>query len=62
MLRSWMKAISIVITVVAMMALPLYAQQNTVVTGGLNGTVIDSTGAAVAGATVTITGPQGEPA
>src|SRR3954452_22471463 len=59
MLRSWMKAVSIVLTVVAMMALPLYAQQNTTVTGGLNGTVIDSTGAAVAGATVTITGPQG---
>jgi len=54
-----MKAVSIVLTVVAMMALPLYAQQNTTVTGGLNGTVIDSTGAAVAGATVTITGPQG---
>ena len=58
MLRS-LKAVSIVVMVVMLMALPLYAQQNTTVTGGLNGNVTDSTGAAVAGATVTITGPQG---
>jgi hypothetical protein len=54
-----MKAVSIVAAVVILMALPLAAQQNTTVTGGLNGSVIDSTSAAVAGATVTITGPQG---
>jgi hypothetical protein len=35
------------------------AQQSTTVTGGLNGTVVDSTGAVVADATVTISGPQG---
>ena len=35
------------------------AQQNTAVTGGLNGTVVDSTAAVVSGATVTLAGPQG---
>jgi len=40
--------------------LPLHAQQSSTVTGGLNGVVVDSTGAAVAGATVTLSGPQGK--
>lgn len=43
----------------ALAALPLVAQQTTAVTGGLNGTITDSTGALVMGATVTTTGPQG---
>ena len=59
MLRSWIKAVSIVAAVVILMTLPLAAQQAATITGGLNGTVTDSTSAAVAGATVTITGPQG---
>jgi hypothetical protein len=40
--------------------LPLHAQQSSTVTGGLNGVVVDSTGAVVAGATVTLSGPQGK--
>lgn len=40
-------------------AIPLAAQQTSTVTGGLNGTIVDSSGAVVAGATVTTTGPQG---
>lgn len=59
MLRSWIKAFSALVVVLTLMALPLAAQQSTTVTGGLNGTVVDSTGAVVAGATVTIAGPQG---
>ncbi len=39
--------------------LPLAAQQSTTVTGGLNGSVTDASGAVVSDATVTITGPQG---
>ena len=59
MLRSWIRFSFIAVAIVALMALPLGAQQAATITGGLNGTVIDSTGAAVAGATVTVTGPQG---
>ncbi len=44
---------------IVFLALPSIAQQTTAVTGGLNGTVVDSTGAVVAGAKVTATGPQG---
>ena len=45
---------------VALLGSPaLCAQQNTTVTGGLNGTVTDSSGAVVSGATITLTGPQG---
>lgn len=36
-----------------------YAQDQSAVTGGLNGTVTDPSGAAIVGAKVTITGPQG---
>jgi len=59
MSRSWIRFSCIVVAIVALMALPLAAQQAATITGGLNGTVTDSTSAAVAGATVTITGPQG---
>ena len=59
MLRSWMRVFAIVVAVATLMVLPLTAQQSTTVTGGLNGTVIDSTSAAVAGARVTVAGPQG---
>ncbi len=45
--------------VALLMAQPLCAQQSTSVTGGLSGTVTDSTSAVVADAKVTITGPQG---
>jgi hypothetical protein len=41
-------------------ATPMFAQQSTTITGGLNGVVIDSTSAVVADATVTIDGPQGK--
>jgi hypothetical protein len=54
-----MKTVLIAIAVVVLMALPLTAQQAATITGGLNGTITDSSGAAVAGTTVTITGPQG---
>ena len=43
----------------ALATLPLAAQQSTTVTGGLNGTITDTSGAVVPGATVTIQGPQG---
>ena len=59
MVRSWIKAAAFAISVVVLMALPLTAQQAATITGGLNGTVTDSSGATVAGANVTITGPQG---
>ena len=59
MVRSWIKQCSVVAAVMILMALPLIAQQSSTVTGGLNGAVIDSTSAAVQGATVTLTGPQG---
>ncbi len=39
--------------------LPLSAQDASSITGGLSGSVLDATGAAVAGASVTIVGPQG---
>ena len=58
MLR-WLKTSSAVAAVLTLMALPLAAQQNTAVTGGLNGVVVDSSGAAVEGAAVTLAGPQG---
>lgn len=45
--------------VLPLAATQMFAQQTTTVTGGLNGTVVDSTGAVVAGANVSITGPQG---
>ncbi len=35
------------------------AQQGSAVTGSLNGSVTDSSGALISGATVTLTGPQG---
>ncbi len=40
-------------------ATALLAQQNTTITGGLNGTVLDSTSAAVPDAKITLEGPQG---
>jgi Carboxypeptidase regulatory-like domain len=58
MLR-WLKTSSAVAALLTLMALPLAAQQNNAVSGGLNGVVVDSTGAAVEGATVTLQGPQG---
>lgn len=36
-----------------------FAQDQSAVTGGLNGSVTDPSGAAIVGAKVTITGPQG---
>ena len=57
-MRRWFNAVWITALVLAL-ALPLGAQQTQSVTGGLSGTVVDSTTAAVAGAKVTITGPQG---
>ncbi len=52
-------AVRMLLLVLPLAALPLFSQQTTTVTGGLNGTVVDSTGAVVAGATVTLVGPQG---
>ena len=58
-MRNWFKAFLALAVLLALAALPLMAQVNSTVTGGLNGTVVDSSGAVVAGATVTVTGPQG---
>ena len=52
-------AVRMLLLVLPLAALPLFSQQTNTVTGGLNGTVVDSTGAVVAGATVTLVGPQG---
>lgn len=52
-------AVRNLLLLVALATLPLLAQQTTSITGGLNGTVVDSGSAVVADATVTIKGPQG---
>jgi hypothetical protein len=52
-------AVRMLLFALTLAALPLLAQQSGTVTGGLNGTVVDSTSAVVAGATVTLIGPQG---
>ncbi len=58
-MRNWLRASCIPAVFLATLALPLAAQQSGALTGGLNGTVVDSSSAVVAGATVTATGPQG---
>lgn len=57
--RSLTTILPLLVAVIVLLSLPLSAQQSTTITGGLNGTVTDSSGAVVSGATVTITGPQG---
>ncbi|HEX4284749.1 MAG TPA: carboxypeptidase regulatory-like domain-containing protein [Terracidiphilus sp.] len=52
-------AVRILLCVLTLATLPLFAQQSTTVTGGLNGTVVDSTAAVVGDATITLAGPQG---
>jgi len=51
---------SLLLILLALAVVPAFAQQSTTVTGGLNGVVVDSSGAVVAGATVTLAGPQGK--
>ena len=58
-MRHWINSIAVVAAALLFATLSLTAQQSTTVTGGLSGTVVDSSSAVVAGATVTITGPQG---
>lgn len=58
-MKRWHIFFAALAAMLLLMALPLAAQQNTTVTGGLNGTVLDSTSAVVEGATVTLEGPQG---
>lgn len=60
----WIKTFSAVtvrmlLFVLPLAAAPLFAQQSSTVTGGLNGVVVDSTSAAVPGAKITLLGPQG---
>lgn len=52
-------AVRMLLFALPLAAMPLLAQQSTSVTGGLNGTVVDSSSAVVADATVTVKGPQG---
>ena len=55
-----LKTVSCLLAILLLAVAPLVAQQSTTTTGGLNGVVVDSTGAVVAGATVTLSGPQGK--
>ena len=57
-MRRWVHALTVAAALLWAL-LPLSAQQSTAVTGGLNGTVIDSTHAVVSGAKITVSGPQG---
>ena len=45
--------------VFALVALPVFGQESSSITGGLSGVVSDSTGAVIPDATVTLVGPQG---
>lgn len=54
-----LKLLTCVVAIVLFTSLPALSQNSTSVTGGLSGAVTDATGALVAGATVTLTGPQG---
>jgi len=49
----------LLLTLILLLAFGSFAQQQSAITGGLNGAITDSTGAVVAGATVTLVGPQG---
>jgi len=58
----WFRNLSLIVAglfVALLVAQPLCAQQSGSVTGGLSGTVTDSTSAVVAGAKITLAGPQG---
>ena len=60
--RIWFNALSLFVAglfVAMLVAQPLGAQQTAAVTGGLSGTVTDSTTAVLTGAKVTVAGPQG---
>ena len=60
--RIWFNTLSLFVAglfVAMLVAQPLSAQQSTSVSGGLNGTVTDSTSAVLSGAKITLTGPQG---
>ncbi|MGA3130291.1 MAG: TonB-dependent receptor [Terracidiphilus sp.] len=58
-MRNWLWTLSALVASLLLLALPLSAQQSGALSGGLNGTVVDSSSAVVSGATVTATGPQG---
>jgi hypothetical protein len=58
-MKSALKLLSCVFAMSLMISLPCVAQDSTSITGGLSGAVTDASGALVAGATVTLTGPQG---
>lgn len=48
-----------IVALFAIVSLPASGQESSSITGGLSGTVTDATGAAIPGATITLTGPQG---
>jgi hypothetical protein len=50
----------LLVTLILLLAFGAFAQQQTAITGGLNGAITDPTGAVVPGATVTLSGPQGK--
>lgn len=58
-LHTMMKAVGFGLALLLAVAVPLAAQQSTTENGGLNGTVVDSSGAVVSGANVSVTGAQG---
>ncbi len=58
-MKSWLKAIFILAALLGLLPLTLAAQQSGAVSGGLSGTIVDSSSAAVTGASITVTGPQG---
>ena len=50
----------LLVTLMLLLAFGSFAQQQSAITGGLNGAITDPTGAVLPGATVILVGPQGK--
>jgi len=58
-MKRWLTRLSAVAALFVLISLPLMAQLNSAVRGGLGGVVFDATGSVVPNIDVTVTGPQG---